>query len=306
MACHIREKALALLGEIRLEETQPPPFLSLSLSSLPLLAPCDEVIDGCVLDGVLSISECNRFITCSESAGFSFWDASGRSDSSLKVRSADTLEFNDPVLCAQLWERLRHFVPQHVRICEDQQRYEPDLEGSWTACGLNSHLLVNKYGPGGHFAPHVDGSTIVDFNHRSLYTVLVYLNDCDEGGATQLLRAEQGEATESDLSGVRSIARESFVAYAVRPICGRALIYWHEVLHAGEPVGPTSMKYCLRTDVMYVREPPICIEPNDLLAFDLLQEARRLEGMGRATDALSLLMKVRRLSRGIATAYRIV
>lgn len=58
------------------------------------------------------------------------------------------------------------------------------FEGTWRACGINEHLLFARYGPGGHFSPHTDGYTIVDFNHRSLFTVLVYLNDCAVGGTT--------------------------------------------------------------------------------------------------------------------------
>lgn len=59
------------------------------------------------------------------------------------------------------------------------------FEGTWRACGVNEHLLFARYGPGGHFSPHTDGYTIVDFNCRSLFTVLVYLNDCGGGGALQ-------------------------------------------------------------------------------------------------------------------------
>ena len=49
-----------------------------------------------------------------------------------------------------------------------------------------------------------------------LYTVLLYLNDCAEGGATQLLRAEQCDATELDATGAK-VAKADHVAHAVRP-----------------------------------------------------------------------------------------
>jgi hypothetical protein len=303
MADHVCSKPLTQVEEVCLDDAQPSPTMSLALTSLPVELG-DEPMDGCVLEGVLSDGECKRLLESAERSGFSFWDANGVSKRSLAVRNADTLEFECVSLCSVLWERLRAHVPERVEISEEQPRFEPDLEGSWRACGLNTHLLLNRYGGGGHFAPHVDGSTIVDFNRRSLYTVLLYLNECEEGGATQLLRAEQGEATQTDGTGA-SIARETFVVHAVRPVCGRGLLYWHQVLHAGERVGPSSVKYCLRTDVMYERDPPICTEPNDVQAFELCQAARALEANGRAMDALPLYMRARKLSRGIAKAFRL-
>ena len=44
--------------------------------------------------------------------------------------------------------------------------------------GLNPTLLFGRYKSGGHFAPHTDGNTIIDFNHRSLRSVIIYLSDC--------------------------------------------------------------------------------------------------------------------------------
>lgn len=51
-----------------------------------------------------------------------------------------------------------------------------DIEGTWSAYGINHELMFGRYGPGGHFAPHTDGYTVRDFNHRSLYSVIIYLN----------------------------------------------------------------------------------------------------------------------------------
>lgn len=61
------------------------------------------------------------------------------------------------------------------------------FEGTWTAVGVNGHLLFARYDHGGHFSPHTDGYTIVNFNKRSLYTLIIYLNDCDVGGKLMLL-----------------------------------------------------------------------------------------------------------------------
>lgn len=358
MANNICQKTLSVLGEIRLNEGVNPASLVTTLASLPSCTVGDDVLDGCVLHEVLTRDECERLIAAAEAGGFSFWDVNGVNDRSKSVRNADTVEFVDEELCRALWERLKPFVPDRVDIRQDQERYESDLEGSWQASGLNPHLLINRYRPGGHFSPHMDGSTVVDFNNRSLYTVLICLNDCPDGGATQLLHQEQGRATELDAEG-SMVARADCVAHAEKPISGKGILYWHQVrivvsgrafthlstsnrrrhassskvLHAGEPVGAGCVKYNLRTDVMYGRDPPACTEPKDLEAFSLYQQvccrphepisaltallcsfrvpsnlawqARELDAAGHPMEAVPLFKKAAKLSEGIARAYRL-
>ena len=306
MVDYIEAKALAKLEGFVLDETLPesPPTLALDLDTLPC-GPDEPPLTGCVVDAVLAPEECARLVHAAEqSDAFAFWDASG-DRARRSVRNADTLELNDTAFCAALWQRLSAFVPQRCSILpEDSQRYEPDLEGEWQAIGLNPHLLINRYAAGGHFAPHADGSTLVHFNERSLYTVLIYLNDCPDGGATQLLSSACGETSELGPQGAR-VARPEAVVHAVRPECGRALMYYHQVLHAGQMVGRGCTKYCLRTDVMYTRVDPICTAPNDLKAFELVQQARALEADGEPMQALPLYMRAAKLSEGIAKAYRL-
>mmetsp|Transcript_8851 Transcript_8851/g.29177 ORF Transcript_8851/g.29177 Transcript_8851/m.29177 type:complete len:112 (+) Transcript_8851:59-394(+) len=104
--------------------------------------------------------------------------------------------------------------------------------------------------------------------------------------------------------GVR-VARPAAIVHAVAPRLGRGLMYYHQVLHAGEPVGRGSTKYCLRTDVMYERRPPICTAPHDVEAYALLLRARELEAAGEPMEAVALYRRIKRLSDGIAAACRL-
>ena len=298
MANYIEAKPLVALDDFRLDDDAPAPTLTLSLASL------SSELDGVVLDGVLTSAECTRFVDHAERAGFSFWAPDGPSDEKRRMRNADTLEFVGHDLCRQLWPRLAPFVTPRSVISAEQSRCERDLEGEWAAAGLNEHLLINKYAAGGHFAPHADGSTIDTFNRRSLYTVLLYLNDCAAGGATQILYGEQSDATCANAQGA-AVARDEAVAYAVRPVAGRVVVYWHQTLHAGETVGAGALKYSVRSDVMFERDPPVCTAPNDLKAFELYQQARELEAAGEPMEALPLLMRASKLSPGIKHAYRL-
>jgi hypothetical protein len=265
-------------------------------------------LDGVVLDGVLSQEECSALLASAERAGFTFWHPAGDASDKRRLRNADTIEFMGAhELCARLWERLRPHVPAECAVRPEQPRWSRDLEGTWAARGLNPHLLINRYAAGGHFAPHADGSTEVSFDERSLYTVLLYLNDCEAGGATQLLRDEQGAATCGGGGGEAPlVARADSVLYSVRPVAGRAVMYWHETMHAGEPVGAGACKYCLRSDVMYARDPPLCTTPADFEAYELYSRARALEGAGQTMDALALFRRCAKLSSTVGRALGVV
>ena len=135
--------------------------------------------------------------------------------------------------------------------------------------------------------------------------MLIYLNQCTDGGATQLLDGAGGNTSTVDAQSGARVARTDAVVHTIRPELGRALVYYHQTLHAGEPVGAGCAKYCLRTDVMYERRPPICTEPKDVKAFELIVAARAKEAAGEPMEALPLYMRAKKLSDGIARAYRL-
>lgn len=160
MPDHVQAKALTAVTGFVLNEHNPAAGKSVDLSP----------VDGFLVDGLLTAAECARLVQAAEqSGGFAFWDPIG-GEKRRSVRNADTLEFEDPSFCEALWNRLAPLVPQRVRFGEENE--ERELAGEWAATGLNPHLLINRYSAGGHFAPHADGSTLLDFNHRSLYVCL--------------------------------------------------------------------------------------------------------------------------------------
>lgn len=294
----IKEKELAQLATSAVLDLQPP--ANATHERLERIG-----VDGVVVDNFLSADECARLVQAAEaSGGFTFWDPDG-SEQKKSVRNADTVEFDDKSLCDQLYSRLLPYINPSVAFStENEDTFETELEGEWVATGLNTHLLMNRYAGGGHFAPHADGSTVIDFNRRSLYTVLIYLNDCSEGGQTQLLTCLDGASMTRPVDGAR-VARPEAILESVACRCGRALLYYHQVLHAGAPVGKNATKYCLRSDVMYERRPPICTLPKDLLAYDLVREARAKEAAGLPMEALPLYMRAAKQSPAVAKACQL-
>ena len=159
----IKEKSLACVDTSNV--------LDAALPSCSVTRRLDDIgVDGVIVENLLSADECARLVQAAEaSGGFAFWDPDGGEDKRA-VRNADTVEFDDPSLCESLFARLLPSITQTVTFSpDDEETFETELEGEWTATGLNTHLLINRYGGGGHFSPHADGSTLRDFNRRSLF-----------------------------------------------------------------------------------------------------------------------------------------
>jgi len=117
-----------------------------------------------------------------------------------------------------------------------------------------------------------------------------------------LLRFHQSVPLQVDSKGV---AKPETVVYAVKPQTGRCLVYWHQTLHAGAPVGEKVTKFTMRTDVMYERNPAACVTPEDHEAYELIRRAATLEASGQAMEALPLLQQAAKMSAVIAKAYRL-
>lgn len=168
-------------------------------------------------DAVLSLQECAALIDFIERA-----DPGLATDNPL-YRDQDRVIRDDPGLAEQLFERLRPVLPEHI--------------GGLRLSGLNDRLRLYRYAPGQRFAPHMDHWYQPSARAITLLTVLVYLNDGFEGGATRF--AEQLDAV-------------------VVPAAGQAALFQHKVRHEGEPVR-SGTKYALRTDVLYEADEDIIL-----------------------------------------------
>lgn len=294
-----------------------------SSESVPF--PTDD--DVIVIDDLLSREECEKLVHTTETIGFTFWknpsaDASSERAAQEKeeeavpedakaFRTAFTVEVHLEKVAAAIWNRLDALALPQLRqrvfapdMPDADRMFERDMIGVWEPVGICDNLLFARYRNGGHFAPHVDGTNILDLNTRTLFTVLIYLNDCAEGGETFVLQGEQCEALVQGDEGkwVGSVASR---VGAVRPTTGRAAIFYHNVLHEGSPVVVGHEKYILRADVLYRRVPPILTSEKDVAAFQAYQDARVLEANGDALSAVRKFQLVKKLSSGVADLYQL-
>jgi leukotriene-A4 hydrolase len=276
------------------------------------LAPRDQVLsrrelkaplDACILSGVLSAEECASLRQCAQDAEYTFWNASATSTA---FRDADTVEITSHAVANELWARVKTLITPEVTIVPGDKFHEAGLDGKWTACGINPHLLFNHYKSGGHFSPHTDGATIMGMNHRSLYSVLIYLNECEVGGGTALF-AQPPEASlgkflvEKRRDASAELETEKYRwpeewCVDVAPVApGTALVFSQNTAHEGVPVGEAHEKILIRTDVMYRRSPPVFEDALGEKAFELHRDAQTAEAAGDHMGAMRLYRHCRRL-----------
>jgi|ERR1043165_1174244 predicted 2-oxoglutarate/Fe(II)-dependent dioxygenase YbiX len=166
------------------------------------------------IENFWSSAECKNYIDKTEAIGF----APATIDTDLGTRRVESVRNNnrvmlkDPDLAEQLWQRAKEFVPAQM--------------GNSLAYGLNELFRFYRYEPGQQFKKHRDNSYIKSDAEASYYTFMIYLNQDYKGGNT------------------------TFNDIAIEPRTGLALVFRHQLEHAGNPVGE-GIKYVLRTDVMY-------------------------------------------------------
>lgn len=161
--------------------------------------------------------QCADFIAKSELLGYEAATVETEKGQRLidTVRNNERVVYKDPSLAQEIWTQAKPFVPEKI--------------GNSMAVGLNELFRFYKYQPGQQFRRHRDQSFIRNETEASYYTFRIYLNDNYKGGET------------------------SFDQLVIRPSTGMALIFLHNLEHAGNPV-TQGIKYVLRTDVMYKLE----------------------------------------------------
>lgn len=301
--------------------------------------------DVVVIDNFLSEEECNSIIRESRKVGFTLWaeqpeevaDDDGyvsnplcstecNVESAKMFRTAETIEGRFPNIAELLWRRLRPIfgkkrekIHYHKDMPDAHEIYERDLDGIWEPEGFSENLLVARYGPGGHFAPHVDGSTVVDLNTRSLYTALVYLNDVPStdgsvdltgwehgAGGTRVYTGEQSEVMIKDaVTGrVSGDGSSPTLKDTIIPRRGRLAVFYHNVLHEGVAVGAGGEKFIIRGDILFKRSPPFT-DQRDIDAFAVFTAAREAESNGEGMKAVALFQKAKKMSRVITDLYQL-
>eukprot|EP00924_Labyrinthula_sp_SR-Ha-C_P013724 augustus_masked-scaffold_5-processed-gene-11.32-mRNA-1 protein AED:0.13 eAED:0.14 QI:0/0/0/1/1/1/3/0/676 len=273
----------------------------------PKFAPIKD-LDAFYIDNLLSAKECEFLVTQAEELGFTFW----HEDRSNKTfRNAETVEIQHKLLSSIIWQRLKpfleHFTTLSLNISEEEtpDRFQRDIKGKWNAKGTNEHILFAKYDEGGYFSPHTDGYDIVSFDKRSMYSIVLFLNETEKGGGTRFYNENQKDNLIVEDGRVKG--KKEFIDFEVESKVGRCVVFFHNIMHEGIEI-EKGVKYIIRSDIMYEREEKLLKNEKDLEAYNHYSRALELADgtdASEVNDAMLLFRKAFKMSPLLAEIYGI-
>jgi prolyl 4-hydroxylase len=168
------------------------------------------------VDDALPAPDCDAYIAKMRAGAAEIAPIVGRDgpEIDLETRNNTRVMWDDAAEADALLARVAHAVPERL--------------SGLGRVGANPRLRLYRYEPGQRHGSHWDTVVELDGGVRSLLTLVFYLNDDFEGGATDF----------SELDRV------------IVPKRGRALLFQHRILHEATAV-TRGEKFVLRTDVLY-------------------------------------------------------
>lgn len=187
--------------------------------------------DYIIKDKILSREFCKELIDLSETKGYD------EADISYNTGAKMNKEYRDNYRCLYRDEKLRRKLESLVLELAPKEFIfikEGGILDKKELLGLSGNFRFYKYLPGNKFKKHRDSNQLEE-GGVSLYTLLFYLNDVEEGGET----------------AVYDPSLENRIL--VKAERGKLLIFNHTIAHTGEEV-KKGFKYVLRTDLIYKHE----------------------------------------------------
>jgi hypothetical protein len=116
----------------------------------------------------------------------------------------------------------------------------------WNSPIINDCWRMTRCSPGSSLASHLDGRYVKSVDHKSIYTIMIYLSNNDDG---ELIFKDEG---------------------SIYPKSGRVVIFNQDILHSGAYNSQT--KYFIRSEIMYTRS-KLIESDNDVKGYDLYCDA---------------------------------
>ena len=174
---------------------------------------------------LISPIECTEYIEKSENLGFqtvTIGSDTAKNHHSYQIQNYQKTTWQDSELANLLWNRIAPYIPVA-------------MNGRWVL-GIHECLQVLRFDSGQRFALHPNELIEKPNGESNLFTVLFFLNQEFEGGASRLLE-------------LYPWAEQSTI-HAIEPEAQMALCFRRELLQESDTV-VQGQKYVLRAQVMY-------------------------------------------------------
>lgn len=266
-----------------------------------------EILPGawCV-ESLLQPEECQRLQQAAFDAGILAKDWTG----DLRHRQRVQVTIQDQELSDKAWnERILPNIPQEIVVSEEdetiigmQHRFflnPKECIGRWTPSRMHSSWNVAYCSGRGHLAAHRDGNVVMSEHERSFLTINGYLTDrplrC--GGATRFLKDDIAVCKDNQ-EDIFNVTEEDVLHRVEADHAGKAVIFFHNLLHDGEPLNEgSSPKWVYRSLIYYKRDPESApkLTTTEVHARKLIKEAEEAEQSGLIDKAISLYKAAYRL-----------
>mmetsp|Transcript_8544 Transcript_8544/g.17736 ORF Transcript_8544/g.17736 Transcript_8544/m.17736 type:complete len:250 (+) Transcript_8544:2-751(+) len=224
-------------------------------------------------------------------------------------RDCHRIELDLPELANIVWERLCDHIPSKVMVGNGHPPI-PGVDqshewwGEWEPYGVNHKWRIVCYPGKGHFAPHRDSDYQASEHERSFLTINGYLTalPAGVGGATRFLTDDQPAVL--DDQGRFGAKPGSVLDRIEDDLEGKSVIFFHRLMHDGEPLQEGSPpKWLFRTEVMYRRklESAPQFTKEQIQAREFLKEAEQAENEKRLDDAMKFYNKAYKLDPSLET-----
>lgn len=185
------------------------------------------------IDDLLTPAQCNVLIKKTNKMNYSSVTDEYPED----YRKCERIICKSHNLASLLWSAL---IPHLTR--SDVENIKPfgfgASSGIWRPTHLNEAIRFTRYRNGDFFHCHRDGAYVKSTENRSVYTIMIYLNDAKskdfKGGETVFYSLPNKEESQKlffdddDLKNAMSVT--------IKPKKGMAVIFNHDIWHRGNPV----------------------------------------------------------------------
>ena len=217
----------------------------------------------CEIDNVLTERECADIIDATSVCNF---QDMGRKYDPKKDRNNSRLLILDPDLAKHLWSQIETVL---LRVTKDNDITLCPLgfdvsRGNWEFCGLNEGVRINKYSSekSEYFALHKDAQYCPSGDKRSIFSLILYLNDGFQGGETHFYLPKNVKQQTKAMTIKEEIDSEGglqhgFDSVNIIPRAGLAVVFSQNILHESTPLvvqETQDFKFILKTDVMLKRK----------------------------------------------------
>ncbi len=182
-----------------------------------------------IVNNFLSKEKCEELVNLSESIGYKEADLSLPDGPKMikNYRNNSRVLYRSEALRMELESMILPLAPKQLTFIKEGGVLEKK-----ELLKLSGNFRFYKYLPGEEFKKHRDGNNIEE-GGVSLVTILLYLNDAELGGETNLCD--------------KYLLEEPIL---VKAETGKLLMFEHTVMHSGNKL-EAGVKYLLRTDLIY-------------------------------------------------------